>query len=193
MKMSVPPCEAGCMVVAFDLRRTPEMAFDQHRTGVSAERDGGCVEHRTAGDNAFGLANVGNDGLERQTHASGHAGEAERRAHDFQESAARNGVEPFGSAFGKLAVQGVLEILAAGEFFERAPVFRAGLFGGVVGRGLVDLFADGGQVNFLEGQMSSRCAPFCFSLFITCYLILCHPERGFCFAISEAKPQSKDP
>src|ERR1700741_2505998 len=29
------------------------------------------------------------------------------------------------------------------------------------------------------------------ALFIT--RLRCHPERGFCFAISEAKPQSKDP
>ena len=40
---------------------------------------------------------------------------------------------------------------AAGEFFEAAPVFGAGFFGGVVGGGLVDLFADGGQVQFFAG------------------------------------------
>ena len=105
----------------------------------------------------FRLAHVGNDGLEREPDASGHAGEAERRAHDLEESAAGDGVDPFGGAFGEFAVQGVLEFVGAGEFFEAAPVFGTGFFGGVVGGGGVDAFADGGQVQFSStGQMSSR-------------------------------------
>jgi hypothetical protein len=43
----------------------------------------------------------------------------------FRKAAARNGIYPFGRAFGKFAVQGFLERGAAGEFFEAAPVFRA--------------------------------------------------------------------
>ena len=93
------------------------MAFDQERAGVSAERGGGGVIHGAAGDDAFGLANVGDDGLEREADASGHAGQAERGAHDFEESAARDGVDPFGGAFGEFAVQGFFEFLSAGEFF----------------------------------------------------------------------------
>ncbi len=128
------------------------MAFDENGAGVSAERDRRGVVLRAAGDDVFGLANVGDDGLEREADASGHAGQAERRAHDLEESAAGDGVEPFGGAFGEFAVQGGFEFFGAGEFFEAAPVFGAGFFGGVVGRGLVDAFADGGQVQFFVAR-----------------------------------------
>ncbi len=126
------------------------MAFDQDGAGVSAQRYRRRVVHGAAGDNAFGLAHVGDDGLEREADASGHASEAERGAHDLEESAARDGVDPFGGAFGEFAVQGFFEFFGAGEFFEAAPVFGAGFFGGVVGRGGVDAFADIVQVQFFR-------------------------------------------
>ena len=106
------------LIIAFDLRRAPEMALDQDRIGVSAERHRAGVEHRTTGNHILGLANVGNDRLERQPGAAGHAGEAKRCTHDFQESAAGNGIEPFRSAFRKFAMQGLLEFGAACELFE---------------------------------------------------------------------------
>ena len=149
VKMSVPPSDAGMLIVAFNFCGAAEMAFDQHRAGVSAERNRRGVVHGAAGDDIFRLANVGDDRLERQADAAGHAGQAERGAHDLEESAARDGVDPFGRAFGEFAVQSLLEFFAAGEFFEAAPVFGAGFFGGVVGRGGVDAFADDVQVQFL--------------------------------------------
>ena len=61
------------LIVAFDFRGTPEMALDQHRAGVSAQRHGRRVKHRTAGNHFFRLAHVRNDGLERQLDAASHA------------------------------------------------------------------------------------------------------------------------
>jgi hypothetical protein len=101
-------------VVAFDFGGTAEMAFDKHGTGVSAERARGRVVHGAAGDDAFGLAHVGDDGLKREPDASGHAGQAERGAHDLEETAARDGVDPFGSTFGEFAVESGLEFFGAG-------------------------------------------------------------------------------
>src|SRR5579862_3481540 len=111
------------LVVALDFCGTAEMAFDEDGASVSAERDGRGVIHGAAGDYVFRLAYVGDDGLERKFDAAGHAGQAERGAHHFEESAARNGVDPFGGAFGEFAVESVLEFRASGEFFEAAPVF----------------------------------------------------------------------
>ena len=53
---------------------------------------------------------------------------AMRRAHDLEESAARNGIDPLRRALGKLAMQRLLEFLAAGKLFQAAPVFRTGFF-----------------------------------------------------------------
>ena len=115
------------LIVAFDLSWAPEMAFHQQRVGVAAEGHRGGIVRRATRDGVFGLTNVRNDGFERKLDASRHAGQTERCAHDFEESAARGFVEPFGSALRKFAVQGFLERGAAGEFFERAPVLRASL------------------------------------------------------------------
>ena len=134
----------GMLVVAFNLCRTPEVALDQQRAGVSAERHRRGVELGPAGNHVLGLANVGNDGFERQAHAAGHAGQRHGRAHHFQEAAARDGIDPLGSAFGKFAVQRFLERGAAGKFFEAAPVFRSGFFVG----GRFDLRAEGVQIQF---------------------------------------------
>ena len=87
-KMSVPPSDAGMLVVAFNLCRTAEMAFDQQWAGVSAERHRCGVEHGTAGDHILRLAHVGNDRLEREFYAPGHTGQRHGRAHDFQEATA---------------------------------------------------------------------------------------------------------
>jgi len=141
----------GVLIVAFDFCRASEMALYQQRVGVAAESHRRRVVHGAAGDYVFGLANVGDDGLERELDASGHAGEAERGAHDFEESAARNGVEPFGGAFGEFSVQGFLEGGTAGEFFETPPIFRTRFFRSVVGGGGVDSLADGAHVELLAG------------------------------------------
>src|SRR5579864_1265223 len=96
-------------IVALDLGRASEMALDQDRAGVSAERYCRRVVHRLARDDILRLANVGDNGLERELDASGHAGEAEGCAHYLEESAARGLVEPFRSTLGEFAVQGFLE------------------------------------------------------------------------------------
>jgi hypothetical protein len=123
------------------------MTFDEQGAGVSPERARRGVIHRLAGNHILGLADVGDDGLQRQTHASGHAGQAEGRAHHSEETAARNRIDPLRGALGKFAVQGFLKRLACGKFFQAAPVFGAGFFGGVVRRRLVNAGAHRSQVE----------------------------------------------
>src|SRR5207302_1687710 len=53
------------------------------------------------------------------------AGERDRRAHQLQELAAAERIEPFGGASWKLAMEQLAEFLALGELFEAAPVFGA--------------------------------------------------------------------
>src|SRR5579885_38678 len=122
------------LIVTFDLRGTPEMAFNEKRLSITAQRHCSRVILRAPGDDIFRLANIGDDRLERKLDASGHTGKPEGCTHDFQEPTARSLVEPFGSALGKFAVQGLLEFGAACEFFERAPVLRAGFLFCVVRR-----------------------------------------------------------
>ena len=149
--MSVPPSEAGCWSLPSIFVGRPRWLSTSSGLAYPPSVTRGGVVHRAAGDDVFGLAHVGDDGLEREADASGHAArQAERGAHDFEESAARDGVDPFGGAFGEFAVQGFLEFFGAGEFFERAPVFGAGFFRGVVGGGGVDAFADDVQVQFFR-------------------------------------------
>src|SRR5580700_5072179 len=131
------------LVVALNLCRPSKMAFDQQRAGVSAERHRRGIELRSTWDHVLGLAHVGNDGFEWQAHTAGHSCERHGRAHHFQESAARYGIDPLGSAFREFAVQRLLERGAAGKLFEAAPVFRAGL----VVR-LVDLRAERVEIQF---------------------------------------------
>ena len=110
-------------------------------------------------------------GSSGRAHASGHAGQAERCAHHFEETATRDGVDPFRCAFGEFAVQRFLEIVASRELFEAAPVFGAGLLGGIVRRRLIDARADGIQVQFafLAGANI-------FALFILLFHFHCRPR-----------------
>jgi hypothetical protein len=75
-KISVPPRRGRMLVVAFNLCRASEMALHQQRAGVSAERHRRGIEHGTAGNHFFRLADIGNDRLERKFYASGHAGQS---------------------------------------------------------------------------------------------------------------------
>src|SRR5215471_10520902 len=136
-------------VVALDLRGPSEMAFDQDRIRVAPEGYRSRVMLGTSGNDIFRLANVGHDGLQAKLAASGHTGEAEGSTHDLEESATRNRVEPLRGAFGKFAMQRLLERRAAGKFFQRAPVSGAGLLFSIVRGGRVDFFADRGQIQFL--------------------------------------------
>ena len=114
----------GMLVVAFNLGGTVQVALDQNRAGVSAQSERRGVEQRPPGNHFFGLLHVGNNRFERLLGAGGHAGHGQRCAHQLEEAAARNRIQPLRRALGKFAVQHLLEIGAARQFFEAAPVFR---------------------------------------------------------------------
>ncbi len=118
--------------IAFDLCGTAEMALDEQRVRVSAEREGSGIELRAAGDELLGLAHVGDNFFDRHFGAAGHARHGERCAHQLQESAARDGVQPLGCALGEFAVHHLAEFGRAGELFEAAPVLGTLGFGEVL-------------------------------------------------------------
>src|SRR5579863_816418 len=104
------------LVVALDFRGPSKVALDEDWICISAQRDRRRVEHGAARDDVLGLANVRNNRLKGQLSTSRHAGEAERSSHDLKEPAARNAVEPFGSALGEFAMQSFPECGTAGQF-----------------------------------------------------------------------------
>ena len=63
----------------------------------------------------FRLPDVRNDLLVRLARAGADARQRERRAHQLQEAAASNGIEPFGRVLRKLAVKKFLEFGCLGE------------------------------------------------------------------------------
>ena len=128
-------------VVAFDLRRTIHVAFNQQRSRISAEGESGGVKKRPPGNDIFGLFDVRDDRFEGLAGAGGHARESERRTHQLKKPAPRDGVNPFGSAFRKLAVHHFLEFGLAREFFQAAPEFRRIL--------LLDVRAQLHQIEFV--------------------------------------------
>ena len=61
----------------------------------------------------------------RLARAGADAGQRQRRAHQLQEAAAADRVEPLRGVLRKLAVQEFLELGRLGDRFEAAPVFAA--------------------------------------------------------------------
>jgi len=60
--------------ITFDFGRPPHVALDEDRLGNAGERNRGREEQRTAGDELFGLAHVGDDRLRRLLRAGADAG-----------------------------------------------------------------------------------------------------------------------
>src|SRR5205814_584852 len=119
-----PALARRMFVVALDFGGTIHVAFDQQRSRISAERKSGGVKKRPPGNDIFGLFDIRDDRFEGLAGAGGHACESERRTHQLEKPAARDGVNPFGSAFRKFAVHHFLEFRLAREFFQAAPEFR---------------------------------------------------------------------
>ena len=112
--------------IAFDLGRTAFVALDDEPGGDAAERHRRREEERTAGDFLFRLADVRNDQFIRLRGARRvDAGERQRRAHQLQERAAADRVDPLGGVFRKFAVEVLLKLGRLGELFEAAPVLLA--------------------------------------------------------------------
>ena len=119
---SVAPRLAGMIGVAFDLGRPALVALDEQPGRDAAERHRGGEEQRLAGDDLFGLPDVGNDQLVRLARAGRGAGQRHRRAHQLQEAAAADRVEPLGRLARELAVQELLELGRLGQLVEAPPV-----------------------------------------------------------------------
>ena len=103
-----------------------QMALDQHRAGVSAQRERGGVEHAAGRESLLQAGARKERSAPAAAWCSRSCRPGQRRAHQLQEAAARDRIQPLGCALGKFAVQHLLELGAAGQLFQAAPVFRAG-------------------------------------------------------------------
>ncbi len=112
--------------IAFHLRRPEHVALDQNRRSITAERKCSRVKHRPARNDDLRLPDVGHDLHVRHLGAAGQAGQRERCAHGLEEAASRELIEPLRSALREFAMQHLLKLFAASQFFEAAPIFGAG-------------------------------------------------------------------
>jgi hypothetical protein len=108
--------------IALDLRRPAFMTFNQQANAGTRERHGSGVEQGLAGHDLFGLPDVGDDRLVRLSGAGAHASQCQRRAHQFQEAPATDGIEPLRSVLRKLAMKEFLEFRRLRHRLEAAPV-----------------------------------------------------------------------
>src|SRR5688572_21284378 len=111
--------------VALDLRRASLVALDEQAHTGAGKRHGRRVEERLAGDELFGLPDVGKDLLCRLPGAGRDTGQRQRSAHQLQESAPADRIEPLGGVLRKLPVQELLELGRLGDRLETAPVLAA--------------------------------------------------------------------
>ena len=101
--------------VAFDLRRPAFVALDEEADAGAGKRHRRRVEERLAGHQLFGLPHVGNDLLVRLPRAGADAGQRQRRAHQLQEAAAADRIEPLRGVLRELAMQEFLELGRLGD------------------------------------------------------------------------------
>ena len=107
--------------IALDLGGASHVAFNQYARAESAERHGGRVPERLAGDDFLGGADVRNNLLGGQLGAGSEAGESRRGAHQFQKIAPADSARFVRSADSKLVVQEILVLLGFGQFFQTPP------------------------------------------------------------------------
>ena len=109
--------------IALHLRRPSFVTLDQQALRLAAERHRRGKKERPTRNFLLRLTYVGNNQLFglRRARASD-TGERERRAHQFQEAAATDRVDPLGGVFWKLAMQVLLKLGGLGDFLEALPV-----------------------------------------------------------------------
>jgi hypothetical protein len=115
--------EAGRVLrVALQLCRTAHVVLGEQRISVTAHRHGRRKEHRTSRNEFFRLANVRDQFLRGLPGAGTHAGQSQRRAHQFQERSAARRVAELRRLNRELAVQVVVEFWRVSQLFEAAPI-----------------------------------------------------------------------
>ena len=105
------------------------VALDQDRNRAGVEGVGAGEVVGLAEDQVFGRFDVGIDRLVGLLGASGKAGQGHRRAHDLEESATGDGIDPLRSLARELALQHLVEAGSVGQLLEAAPVALAALAG----------------------------------------------------------------
>src|SRR5260221_1925443 len=108
--------------VALDLRRPVHVRLDQDAGGVAAEGHGAGEEDRLAGDEVLRLADVRDD-LRRGIVAGGQTAESHRGSHQLEEVAAADAIGERRGLARELLFEELVELIAARELLEAAPVF----------------------------------------------------------------------
>src|SRR5262245_48058886 len=108
--------------VALDLRRTSLVAFDEQSHARPRERHPRGEKQRLAGDDLLGLPHIRHDRFVGLSRAGTDAGERERRAHQLQEAATPDRIEPFRRVLRKLPMEELLELRCLGYRFKAPPV-----------------------------------------------------------------------
>ena len=111
--------------IALDLGRPSFVVLDQQADAGAGKRHRRGEEQRLARDELLGLPDVRHDQLVRLARAGAHAGQRQRGAHQLQEAAAADRIEPLRRVLRELAVEEFLELGRLGERFEAAPVLAA--------------------------------------------------------------------
>ncbi len=121
----VGPAPVGRMIgVAFDLRRSPRPALDEHARRVAAERQGRGEEEGLAVDVLLGRLHGRHDRLGRLEGAPRDARQGQRGPHQLEEAATSDLVGPDLGLAGELAGEILLELLGPGQLFEAPPELR---------------------------------------------------------------------
>src|SRR5579872_2344151 len=91
--------------VALDLRRTAQMAFDEHALRVTADRHRGREEQRAAGDEVLWRPDVRDDLFCRSACARADSRKRERRTHQAKNGAATDRIGQQTRLIGKLGLE----------------------------------------------------------------------------------------
>jgi hypothetical protein len=101
------------------------MALDQNGLRNTRHGNRGREKQRAAGNDVFGLFDVGNDLFARLFRARAYARERERRGHQLQELAAAFRVVPLGRLLRELTMQVFAELRRVCQLAQAAPVQAA--------------------------------------------------------------------
>ena len=115
----------GMFGVPFNFGRTPHVALDQYGLRHTAQGNGAREKERTAGDEFLRLPDVRNDRFRRLFDTRAHAGQRQRRAHQFEEIPAAFRIVPLGGLFRKLPVQVFAELRRISQLAEAPPIKAA--------------------------------------------------------------------
>ena len=146
----------GVFGIAVELDGAELIAFDQQRNRAGGEGMGGGKVHRLAEDEILRRLDVGINRLVGLLGATGQSGEGHGCAHELEEAAARDGIDPLLGRAGKLFLDGCLKVRRIGQLVERAPEALA-LYGFQILANGIQSHGREGRTRLMRGFGRARC------------------------------------